>query len=1525
MIETGNMRAGGNEMNRKAKMKKCMVFFLSIAMVLAMSVPAFAAEGGATANMETTPAAAQDNTIADIQSKIDKLPDAGDITSDNVGDVKAQLEIIDKAKAGLTDEEISKLKTDKYTAAVEKISKLEQGENADVPKDVADETVAQIGNQEYPSLKEAIDSIQDETDTTIVLAKDVNEDISVEKGKNITLDLNGKTLTGTGASGVPVVSNKGTFSLVDSAGNGKVQSAANANNYVFDNQGEMILGTENGENSFSVGVLSETNAASIIRNGWEQAGDKPADIEKAVMIVNGGDYTGNTASSEVIVNKIYGDVVINNGVFTQKNKAQGCNVILSHGKLVINGGSFKKEAIKFTQYCIYTMPSNVSDFQSEARIYNGEFNVSGGSDSRTVNSQSGSSLLVYGGIYNVKITGANLPEGYVCIQNSSKKYEVGAYIAEWNKTGYGTISEAIEAAKNSTTKQTITLLQNTTESIDIPENMSIQLDLNGHVLTGVAGDHTIDNKGVLQISGTGKSGIVTKAEEKQAIYNSGKLTFISTSVAKISRSEGSNGDVVYNSAGGNMTVGAKVSISSPSSTGSCVYNLGELKLGTSKKIPKINGATVAIKNGGMGALTVNNADITGYDQAIQNCSQATISGGIINGAVVTLSYSDSDGVHAGKTEITGGSIEGKDSGSIIACWYTGEHEAEKVPEVTITGGAINGAMYKASTTDGLNMNHVEYSDEKGVIAVSGGTFDQAVPKELCANDYASATEPDENGKYPVIKLTAENAAASVVSADNSVKYYAALEDAIENAEAGETVNLLKDVEYNDLTIVDLSGVTLDLCTHKISGNNMNTIIFTGKNFTIKNGMFSTRGSYSLWIGDEVYTDNVTVEGVATEGGINIYNAHNVKLRDVTAVGNDYYAVWADQNAKVTIESGDYSTQGSNGLIGATFTDGIINVTGGTFTVNDKNFAPAGNDNIKISGGKFNERVPDNYCADGYLPLIEKDSNGMYTVVASAAQIGDKEYTTIEEALKAAKDGDTVELLKNVEIKNGETVTIASGVTLKINDNATLTNQGTIEIYGDITGKVSGTGTVNYHIKAIAINAHNNSMKVGEEQSLTVTKTPENAVENVAWSIDNDKVATIDENGKLIAIGEGTVTVTAKAADGITADCTITVSKSAPAVQEAPAKADIKDSTYTTITLAKIDTNKNGAVAKYSSDGGKTWQDSNVFENLLPGTEYTFVVRYDATKDGNYAESPVSEELKASTKTGATAATVTPDDRKALSDEKSELDRALENGVYSDADKAKLKQRISEIDAALSKLDSGSDSGADFSDDTNPADNSCNADLAGSEDNLIDALLTDEEKNELENGKDVKVWLKVTDISATVSEPDKDLVDTKRGNATVGMYLDIDLLKQIGSDPSQNITETNGPITITLKVPDTLVNTDASVTRTYQMIRVHDGKVTVIPCNYDAAKQTISFETDQFSTYALAYVDRQNSSGGGNITDTAKPGDASKPAATDPNAGAATGTQTGDSSNLLLWFTLLFLSGFGVTATIMASRKKKASR
>ena len=196
------------------------------------------------------------------------------------------------------------------------------------------------------------------------------------------------------------------------------------------------------------------------------------------------------------------------------------------------------------------------------------------------------------------------------------------------------------------------------------------------------------------------------------------------------------------------------------------------------------------------------------------------------------------------------------------------------------------------------------------------------------------------------------------------------------------------------------------------------------------------------------------------------------------------------------------------------------------------------------------------------------------------------------------------------------------------------------------------------------------------------------------------------------------------------------------------------------------------------------------------------------------------------------------------------------------------------------------------------ENACNADLAELTDDLISKLLTDAEKTRLENGEEVKVWIEATDISASVSQTDKELIDSKKGNTTIGMYFDIDLLKQIGSDSPVNITDTDGAVTITLKVPSSLMNSNSSVTRTYQMIRVHNGVATVIPCTYNAANQTISYETDQFSTYALAYVDQQNNTGGGSSTDGSN------------NNVKDVVPKTGDASNAYVWFILALVSGIG---------------
>ena len=222
------------------------------------------------------------------------------------------------------------------------------------------------------------------------------------------------------------------------------------------------------------------------------------------------------------------------------------------------------------------------------------------------------------------------------------------------------------------------------------------------------------------------------------------------------------------------------------------------------------------------------------------------------------------------------------------------------------------------------------------------------------------------------------------------------------------------------------------------------------------------------------------------------------------------------------------------------------------------------------------------------------------------------------------------------------------------------------------------------------------------------------------------------------------------------------------------------------------------------------------------------------------------------------------------------------------------------------------------------ENACDTALEEKADVLLEKLgLSATEVARIENGENIQVWIEATDISATVSQTDKDLIDSKKGNTTIGMYLDIDLLKQIGSDSPVNITETNGAVTITLKVPSSLINSNSSVTRTYQMIRVHNGVATVIPCTYNAANQTISCETDQFSTYALAYVDQQNNSGGGNTgggnTDGGNAGGGSTDSGNTGGGSSTDGSnnnvkdevpKTGDASNAYIWFILALVSGIG---------------
>ena len=212
---------------------------------------------------------------------------------------------------------------------------------------------------------------------------------------------------------------------------------------------------------------------------------------------------------------------------------------------------------------------------------------------------------------------------------------------------------------------------------------------------------------------------------------------------------------------------------------------------------------------------------------------------------------------------------------------------------------------------------------------------------------------------------------------------------------------------------------------------------------------------------------------------------------------------------------------------------------------------------------------------------------------------------------------------------------------------------------------------------------------------------------------------------------------------------------------------------------------------------------------------------------------------------------------------------------------------------------------------NPPGNDLPAGLDDTESELIERILTNADKTAM-GSEDVKVYLMVDDISASVSEADKNLIDGVKGDATVGIYLDIDLFKKVGLTETQ-ITETNGAITISLELPSSLINTNPAITRTYKVVRIHDGVATVIPATFANGK--ITFATDEFSTYAIIYTDTQNTGGTSSgststgSTSTGSAGTADSNQATDKVKDAV--PKTGDESNVFMWFMLALVSGIGV--------------
>lgn len=186
-------------------------------------------------------------------------------------------------------------------------------------------------------------------------------------------------------------------------------------------------------------------------------------------------------------------------------------------------------------------------------------------------------------------------------------------------------------------------------------------------------------------------------------------------------------------------------------------------------------------------------------------------------------------------------------------------------------------------------------------------------------------------------------------------------------------------------------------------------------------------------------------------------------------------------------------------------------------------------------------------------------------------------------------------------------------------------------------------------------------------------------------------------------------------------------------------------------------------------------------------------------------------------------------------------------------------------------------------------------------------LTAEELAQAADGAEIKIILKVTDISDTISAESKAQIGKTAGGYSIGRYLNISLYKQITRDGQtrepEQISETSRSIRISLEVPENLLNTDSSITRTFWIIRNYEGQAEFLPTTYDAATNMLTFETDKFSDYAIVYKDTKNNK---NPLNT------------------ATGTtpRTGDDSRLWLWALMLSVSCIVLAGVGVSVKRKK---
>ena len=482
-------------------------------------------------------------------------------------------------------------------------------------------------------------------------------------------------------------------------------------------------------------------------------------------------------------------------------------------------------------------------------------------------------------------------------------------------------------------------------------------------------------------------------------------------------------------------------------------------------------------------------------------STLTVEGGTINGNVLSVNYGSAESKVA-KVEITGGTVNGALGTYIYSNGLTATEDATKAT-IGITGGtfANDPTKYVVEGATVTKNSEGKFGVEKAYLAKVGNTsyytMEEAFKAQTASgepvvllrdyttrgtfNSGSSNRTVDLNGytwtytgtnvndaafeiNYPDVTLTVKN--GTVVS--------------------GSMVGLIPSAMGGTIKY-DNSGLVLDGVTATANGNS--GIETNGNNtndtVTLKNSTLNVPNGFGIYFPSSgtLTLDNSTVN--AKTMGVQVC-AGSLSINEGSAVTVTGDAVPKAEDDGAIQDGAAISVVNRTGYKGL----GTVTVSGGKFTAKEGNSAikaydwanktesdfTADKGTVAVSGGTFSSEIKSEYCAEGFEPVANTD--GTYTVGAkkavevwtgytgtsvaayatvaeAAANLGENKWIVITGDYTLTADF-TIPADVRLDVADGAVLTVANGVTLTVaadakrlaaRTGAAIVNNGTILVCG----------------------------------------------------------------------------------------------------------------------------------------------------------------------------------------------------------------------------------------------------------------------------------------------------------------------------------------------------------------------------------------------------------------------------------------------------------------------------------------------